>query len=37
MLNGKFSGEISSNDTLIIGEKGVVNAYDPRRRRPHQR
>jgi cytoskeletal protein CcmA (bactofilin family) len=26
MLNGKFSGEISSNDTLIIGEKGVVNA-----------
>jgi len=26
MLNGKFSGEIFSNDTLIIGEKGVVNA-----------
>ena len=26
MLNGSFSGEISSNDTLIIGEKGVVNA-----------
>jgi len=26
MLNGKFSGEIVSNDTLIIGEKGVVNA-----------
>ena len=26
MLNGKFTGEISSNDTLIIGEKGVVNA-----------
>lgn len=26
MLNGKFSGEISSNDTLIIGEKAVVNA-----------
>lgn len=26
MLNGRFSGEISSNDTLIIGEKGVVNA-----------
>jgi cytoskeletal protein CcmA (bactofilin family) len=26
MLNGKFSGEITSNDTLIIGEKGVVNA-----------
>jgi cytoskeletal protein CcmA (bactofilin family) len=26
MLNGKFSGEISSNDTLIIGDKGVVNA-----------
>jgi cytoskeletal protein CcmA (bactofilin family) len=27
MLNGKFSGEISSNDTLIIGEKGVVHAH----------
>ena len=26
MLNGKFSGEIESRDTLIIGEKGVVNA-----------
>jgi cytoskeletal protein CcmA (bactofilin family) len=26
MLNGRFSGEISSADTLIIGEKGVVNA-----------
>lgn len=26
MLNGKFTGEISSNDTLIIGDKGVVNA-----------
>jgi cytoskeletal protein CcmA (bactofilin family) len=26
MLNGKFKGEIWSNDTLIIGEKGVVNA-----------
>src|SRR5262245_6510957 len=26
MLNGKFSGEISSSDTLIIGEKGVVHA-----------
>src|SRR3989449_11597926 len=26
MLNGKFKGEIFSNDTLIIGEKGVVNA-----------
>ncbi len=26
MLNGKFSGEIVSSDTLIIGEKGVVNA-----------
>lgn len=26
MLNGKFKGEISSTDTLIIGEKGVVNA-----------
>ncbi|MBI2468121.1 MAG: polymer-forming cytoskeletal protein [Candidatus Rokubacteria bacterium] len=26
LVNGKFKGEISSNDTLIIGEKGVVNA-----------
>ncbi|MBI4593418.1 MAG: polymer-forming cytoskeletal protein [Candidatus Rokubacteria bacterium] len=26
MLNGKFSGEIQSTDTLIIGEKGIVNA-----------
>jgi cytoskeletal protein CcmA (bactofilin family) len=26
MLNGKFTGEISSNDTLIIGDKGVINA-----------
>jgi cytoskeletal protein CcmA (bactofilin family) len=26
MLNGKFTGEIASGDTLIIGEKGVVNA-----------
>ena len=26
MLNGKLDGEIVSNDTLIVGEKGVVNA-----------
>jgi len=26
MVNGKFSGEIHTKDTLIIGEKGVVNA-----------
>lgn len=26
MLNGKFKGEISSDDTLIIGERAVVNA-----------
>lgn len=26
VLNGKFKGEITSTDTLIIGEKGVVNA-----------
>jgi cytoskeletal protein CcmA (bactofilin family) len=26
MLNGKFKGEISSNDTLIIGERGTVEA-----------
>ena len=25
MLNGRFTGEISSTDTLIIGERGVVN------------
>jgi cytoskeletal protein CcmA (bactofilin family) len=26
MLNGKLSGEIVTQDTLIIGEKGIVNA-----------
>lgn len=26
MLNGRFAGEITSSDTLIIGEKGVVHA-----------
>jgi cytoskeletal protein CcmA (bactofilin family) len=26
MLNGKFKGEIVSNDTLIVGEKAVINA-----------
>jgi cytoskeletal protein CcmA (bactofilin family) len=26
MVNGRLKGEIVSNDTLIIGEKGVVNA-----------
>ena len=26
MLNGRFRGEIVTNDTLIVGEKGVVNA-----------
>ena len=26
MMNGKLSGEIHTEDTLIIGEKGVVNA-----------
>lgn len=26
MLNGKFKGEISSKDTLIIGEKAVIHA-----------
>ena len=26
MINGRLRGEISSNDTLIIGEKGVINA-----------
>ena len=26
VLNGKFQGEIASKDTLIVGEKGVINA-----------
>src|SRR2546425_12648130 len=26
MINGKLRGEIESNDTLIVGEKGVLNA-----------
>ena len=26
MLNGKFKGSLQSTDTLIVGEKGVVNA-----------
>jgi cytoskeletal protein CcmA (bactofilin family) len=26
MLNGRFKGEISSEDTLIIGERGVLQA-----------
>jgi len=26
MMNGKLSGEIHTDDTLIIGEKGVINA-----------
>jgi cytoskeletal protein CcmA (bactofilin family) len=26
MINGKFKGEIITNDTLIVGEKGVINA-----------
>lgn len=26
MLNGRLSGEIHTSDTLVIGEKGVVNA-----------
>lgn len=26
MLNGRFTGEIVSTDTLIVGEKGVVKA-----------
>ena len=26
MINGKFKGEIVSNDTLIVGEKAVINA-----------
>ena len=25
MLNGRFKGEISSTDTLIVGDKGVIN------------
>jgi cytoskeletal protein CcmA (bactofilin family) len=25
MLNGRFKGEISSTDTLVIGDKGVIN------------
>ena len=25
MLNGRFKGEISTTDTLIIGNKGVIN------------
>ena len=25
MLNGAFKGEIASDDTLIIGDKGVIN------------
>jgi cytoskeletal protein CcmA (bactofilin family) len=25
MLNGRFKGEISTTDTLIIGDKGVMN------------
>src|SRR3970282_407374 len=25
MVNGRFKGEISSTDTLIIGDKGVIN------------
>jgi cytoskeletal protein CcmA (bactofilin family) len=25
MLNGRFKGEITSGDTLIVGDKGVVN------------
>jgi cytoskeletal protein CcmA (bactofilin family) len=25
MVNGRFKGEISTNDTLIIGDKGVIN------------
>lgn len=34
MLNGKFTGEISSEDTLIIGEHAVVHA-DVRAGRVH--
>jgi cytoskeletal protein CcmA (bactofilin family) len=26
MINGKLRGEIETNDTLIVGDKGVVNA-----------
>ena len=26
MLNGKFKGEIVSNDTLIVGEKAAIHA-----------
>jgi cytoskeletal protein CcmA (bactofilin family) len=26
MLNGRFTGEITTSDTLIIGEKGIVKA-----------
>ena len=26
MVNGKFHAEIQSSDTLIIGEKGIINA-----------
>jgi cytoskeletal protein CcmA (bactofilin family) len=26
MINGKLRGEIQSNDTLIVGEKGVIHA-----------
>jgi cytoskeletal protein CcmA (bactofilin family) len=26
LLNGRLRGEITSNDTLVVGEKGVVNA-----------
>ncbi|HET8578118.1 MAG TPA: polymer-forming cytoskeletal protein [Methylomirabilota bacterium] len=26
MLNGKFKGEIATNETLIVGEKAVINA-----------
>jgi len=25
MMNGRFTGEISSTDTLIVGDKGVIN------------
>ena len=26
MMNGRFTGEIVSNDTLIVGDKAVINA-----------
>ena len=26
LLNGRVRGEIASNDTLVVGEKGVINA-----------